>query len=256
MKRKQPASGFQEKIIYGVEDRRRFQRVWLDAFIGEREARQAPEPMSEGTAKERAYKEVAEGLHSMNNRKDTLSQEWMRSALFLRYLAMKGGEPGFDALMEAVWAYTAALVDGVERMTTDPHILDWVPKEERYFAHTMMLRSMRRALGQQMTLLSELKVAKAQYTKDEETMGFGKALLRMVHCPNHLDTDMEFRAFVDGVMRYGPGGLPDTDWDAAVALSKAILEYDSKAKERANNAQETALKGDLNETGCKCEGEG
>ena len=39
-------------------------------------------------------------------------------------------------------------------------------------------------------------------------------------------------------------------------ISKAILTFEEKkAAEKANAAQETALKGDLNETECKCEGE-
>ena len=104
--------------------------------------------------------------------------------------------------------------------------------------------------------MDEIKAAKIEYERNEDVLDYGRLLIRSVHCPDPCDTNFEYRAFVDAIAKFGPGAIPDTDWEAAVMISKAILTFEEKKKARdANAAPETALKRDENEKECKCEGE-
>jgi hypothetical protein len=85
-----------------------------------------------------------------------------------------------------------------------------------------------------MRLLGEIKAAKVEYERTEGVLDFGRLLLRSVHCPDPCDTKFEYRAFVDAIGRYGPGAIPDTDWDAAVMIAKAILAFEEKKKAEAS----------------------
>lgn len=203
-----------------------------------------------------AVNEIRVGLHELNQRKGLFTQDWMRSALFLRCVAFKNGE-GFEVVRNAIWAYTAALIDGVEKVCSNPAALEMVSKKERFNVYAAMVKDLKKALAEQVRLLDEIKSAKIEYERNADVLDFGRLLIRSVHCPDPSDTNFEYRAFVDAIAKFGPGAIPDTDWDAAVMISKAILTFEAKKQaEKANAAQKTALKGDLNEAECKCEGEG
>ena len=119
-----------------------------------------------------------------------------------------------------------------------------------------MVKDLKKALAEQVKLLDEIKAAKIEYGRNADVLDFGRLLIRSVHCPDPCDTNFEYRSFVDAIAKFGPGAIPDTDWEAAVMISKAILAFEERSKARdANAAPKTALKGDLNETECKCEGE-
>lgn len=203
-----------------------------------------------------AVNEVRIALHGLNRGRGLFTQDWMRSALFLRCVALKK-KGGYEEVRNAIWAYTAALIDGIEKISSNPALLENAPKGQRFAIYMAMVRDLRKAVEGQMRLLGEIKAAKVEYERTEDVLDFGRLLLRSVHCPDPCDTKFEYRAFVDAIGRYGPGALPDTDWDAAVMIAKAILAFEEKKKERAANAaQETVLKGDENEKVCKCEGGG
>lgn len=200
-----------------------------------------------------AVNEIREGLHELNQRKGLFTQGWMRSALFLRCVAFKNGE-GFEVVRNAIWAYTAALIDGIEKVCGNPAALEMVPKKERFHVYETMVKDLKKALAEQVRLLGEIKSAKVEYEKNDAVLDFGRLLLRSVHCPDPCDTNFEYRAFVDAIAKYGPGAIPDTDWEAAVMISKAVLTFDERSKAKpAIDTKETALKGDLDEAACKCE---
>lgn len=203
-----------------------------------------------------AVNEIRVGLHELNQKKGLFTQDWMKSALFLRCVAFKNGE-GFEVVRDAIWAYTAALIDGIEKVCSNPAALEMVSKKERFNVYAAMMKDLKKALAEQVRLLDEIKAAKIEYEKNDAVLDFGRLLIRSVHSPDPCDTNFEYRAFVDAIAKFGPGAIPDTDWEAAVMIAKAILTFEERSKARAANAApETALKGDENEKGCKCEGEG
>lgn len=184
---------------------------------------------------------MRERLAAMNASKGMLTQGWMRSALFLRMVyLMKGGE-GFDVLADAIWAYTAALVDNLEKVSSDADILSDVPPEGRYAAWREMMLTLKKGLAVQVKLLNEIKSKKIEFESGEKALEYGRRLLRTVHFPRYEGED--FIAFADAITKFGPGGLPDVkggEWAQAVALAKAILKYEeSREPDPSDNAPET-----------------
>lgn len=203
-----------------------------------------------------AVNEIRVGLHALNQKKGLYTQDWMRSALFLRCVALKR-EEGYEEIRNAIWAYTAALIDTLEKVSLNSCVLEDVPKKDRFAIYMGMIRDLKKALEGQMRLLEEVKAAKVVYEKNEDILDFGRLLIRAVHCPDPCDMNFEYRALVDAIAKFGPGAIPDTDWEAAVMIAKAILTFEERSNAgAANAAPKTALKSDENEKGCKCEGEG
>lgn len=179
-----------------------------------------------------AVDEVRIALHGLNRGRMPFSQDWMRSALFLRCVALRR-KGGYEEVRNAIWAYTAALIDGIEKISSNPALLENAPKNQRFAIYMAMVHDLRKAVEGQMRLLGEIKAAKVEYERTEDVLDFGRLLLRSVHCPDPCDTKFEYRAFVDAIGRYGPGAIPDTDWDAAVMIAKAILAFEEKKKAEA-----------------------
>lgn len=218
------------------------QRAFLKVWGVERPRKiKGPLIYKDGDNLTEAVNEVRVGLHALNQRRGLFTQDWMRSALFLRCVAFKRKE-GYEEIRNAIWAYTAALIDGIEKVSSNTSMLEKVPKKKRFAVYTAMVRDMKKALEGQMRLLEEIKAAKVEYEKNEDVLDFGRLLIRSVHCPDPCDTDFEYRAFVDAVAKFGPGAIPDTDWDVAVMISKAILTFEEKKKaETANAAPEAPV---------------
>lgn len=206
------------------------QRAFLKVWGVERPRKiKGPLIYKDGDNLTEAVNEVRVGLHRLNQRKGLFTQDWMRSALFLRCVAFKRKE-GYEEIRNAIWAYTAALIDGIEKVSSNTSVLEGAPKKKRFAVYTAMVRELKKALEGQMRLLDEIKAAKVEYERTEDVLDFGRLLIRSVHCPDPCDTDFEYRAFVDAVAKFGPGAIPDTDWDAAVMISKAILAFEEKKK--------------------------
>lgn len=169
--------------------------------------------------------------------KGMMTQGWMRSALFLRMIYLLKGDEGFETVRASIWAYTAALIDNLEKVCTDPKLLDHVAPEERYGAYRSMMKTLSRAIGFQMRLLAEVGEARAEYSRTEEALEYGRRLLRIVHFPDYGGEG--FVALADGIAKFGPGGVPGLDegrWKEAVRISKAILKFERgrKAEVRVN----------------------
>lgn len=217
------------------------QRAFLKSWGVER-ARGIKGPLiyKDGDNLTEAVNEIRVGLHALNQRKGLFTQDWMRSALFLRCVAFRKKE-GYEEIRNAIWAYTAALIDGIEKVSCNPSLLEGAPKRKRFAVYQAMVRDFKKAWEGQLKLLDEIKAAKVEYERNEDVLDFGRLLIRSVHCPDPCDTDFEYRAFVDAVAKFGPGAIPDTDWDAAVMISKAILEFEEKKARAANAAPESAV---------------
>lgn len=242
-----------ERAYLGLNLQRAFLKAW-----GIERPRKIKGPLiyKDGDNLTEAVNEIRVGLHKLNQRKGLFTQDWMRSALFLRCVALKQKE-GYEEIRNAIWAYTAALIDGIEKVCSNSCVLEGAPKKKRFAIYMAMVRDLKKALEGQMRLLAEVKAVKVEYERNEDVLDFGRLLIKSVHCPDPCDTNFEYRAFVDAIAKFGPGAIPDTDWEAAVMISKAILTFEERSKARVvNAAPETALKGDKNEKECKYEGEG
>ena len=183
-----------------------------------------------------ACNEVRRQIHALMGRKGMFTQGWMRSALFLGTVSVLKGNEGLDMVKEAVWAYTAALIEGVGKICDNPDILKDVPRGRRFDAYKVLLTELRRSIEDQMRLLKDIGDAKAEYERNEPALEYGRLLLKAVHA---LDTDSTGRSY-QGLCRkigeLGPGAVPTTDWDAAVMIAKSILFYE--ARRQARNAPE------------------
>lgn len=217
------------------------QRAFLKVWGIERPRALGRTPIyKDGDSLTEAVNEVRFALHGLNRGRGLFQQDWMRSALFLRCVALKR-KGGYEEIRKAIWAYTAALIDGIERISSNPALLENAPKTQRFAIYMAMVRDLRKAVEGQMRLLGEIKGAKVEYERTEDVLDFGRLLLRSVHCPDPCDTKFEYRAFVDAIGRYGPGAIPDTDWDAAVMIAKAILAFEEKKKAEATASTEASI---------------
>jgi len=185
---------------------------------------------------------MRERLAAIGRSKGMLTQGWMRSALFLRMVYLLKGSEGFDVLHDAIWAYTAALVDNLEKVCGDMNILADVPAHQRYGAWREIMLTLKRGLAEQVKLLNEVKSRKIEFESGADALEYGRRLLRTVHFPRYDGED--FIALADAIAKFGPGGLPDIndgEWTQAVALSKAILKFEEgRQAEAPIAAPETA----------------
>lgn len=187
-------------------------------------------------------------IHALNDH-HIYTQGWMRSALFLGTITALDDD-GIESMRTAIWAYTAALIDGIGKLCDNPDVVKSIPENRKFDGYMAVISELRRAVEEQMKLLADIGNAKVEYEKGAEALAYGRLLLKATHAPNPRDTGAGFRGLCKFIGEYGPGGIPDTDWDAAVMLSRAILHFE----ERRHNAPEAPLKPDDSTNACKCEG--
>lgn len=196
-----------------------------------------------------AMADLRKAIHSFVAGRAPYTQGWMRSAIFLRVAAMKGGSEAFDSIHNAVWAYTSALIEGIGRLCDNPDLLKAVPDGKKFDVGIRIVAELRKAVEDQMRLLRDIGKAKIAYERDETMLALGRLMLKATHAMDADATGIGYRALCDAIGKFGPGCLPDTDWDAAVAVAHAVLEYE------AHRCPETAFKRDDSASSSKCEAE-
>lgn len=189
-----------------------------------------------------ATNELRKAIHRLapgNRHISAPTQGWMRSALFLGIVSGKGKEY-LDSLKEAIWAYTAALIEGVGKLCDNASFLENVPEGQKFEAYMTVIKELRHGINDQLRLLSEVRSAKIRYERNEPVLEYGRLLLKAVHAEDTDDTGPAFQGLAKAIGQYGPGGIPKTDWDAAVMIAKSILYYESRrpAPEEADTAKE------------------
>lgn len=192
-------------------------------------------------------------LHRMVQRGGIPTQEWFRSALFLGTVSLKKGSEAYDEVIKAVWAYTAALADSLERLANAA--IEHVPETLRFTGRLALVKEIRGAMEAQARLLKEMKGKKVEFSKGEPAIEWGRILVKAVHGTDPREPGNGFAALSRKLAEIGPGAIPDTDWDIAVMLAKGILGYELKRKARmAVNSPERRVKGGFDEEASKCDG--
>lgn len=128
----------------------------------------------------RQQREAAERAKRIRERSGPESMEWIQSALFL-YVAHK--EHLGKALCEAVWAYTAAMIDKLERILTEAEYITGakdIAEEYRWAA-----KQLRVAIARHLKLLQMLEGRKDIMAP--EVSGAGKHIAEKVHHPEDED---------------------------------------------------------------------
>ena len=128
----------------------------------------------------RQQREAAERAKRIRERSGPESMEWIQSALFL-YVARK--EHLEKALHEAVWAYTAAMIDKLEHILTEAEYITGakdIAEEYRWAA-----KQLRVAIARHLKLLQAFE-GKEDVTVPEASDA-GKHFVEKVHHPEDED---------------------------------------------------------------------